>query len=382
VKAIFKLSSPIASSARVLQCSGMFDLPAAERSEIDVDADLPIEEKPWNVGLIVGPSGCGKSSIARHLWPTEFAHQLHWPKGKSVLDAFPGKMGIKDIVGLMSSVGFSSPPAWMRPFHVLSNGERFRVEMARLLAELPALAVIDEFTSVVDRTVAQIGSCALAKTVRRRKQKLVAVTCHDDVERWLQPDWVYRPAERRFAWRSVQRRPAIDLTINRVHHSAWELFKPHHYLTAAHSASAVSFVAFWRDQPVAFESWLPFVGRTRDSRTIRRGHRLVCLPDFQGVGIGAALREFLSSMWLGMGCRAVCNTAHPAEIASVLRSKNYTLLRAPSLNNSGGSDVALTKRFNRTRAAMRLTASFEFVGKAMPRKKAEAVLNTWAEIAA
>lgn len=378
MKARIELRSPVVSTPRVLQMSGMFDVPASGRSEVVLEVDLPIEKKEWNIGLVVGPSGCGKSSVARHFWPEQLARQVTWAKGKSVLDAFPSSMGIKDIVALMSSVGFSSPPAWVRPFHVLSNGEQFRVMLARLLAELPELAVIDEFTSVVDRTVAQVGSAALAKTVRRRKQKLVAVTCHDDVERWLQPDWVYRPAERRFAWRSVQRRPPIELTVNRVHHSAWALFKPHHYLTASHSTSAVCFVAFWRGQPVAWHSWLPFVGRTRDSRTIRRGHRTVCLPDFQGVGIGAALREFTSRMWLGLGCRAFCNTAHPAEIAANMRNPRYRLMRAPSLNNSGGSDRAMTARFNKTRASLRMTASFEYIGDPMPKAQAEQLLNTYA----
>ncbi|HVZ20426.1 MAG TPA: hypothetical protein VG871_05155 [Vicinamibacterales bacterium] len=382
MKATIKLSAPIIVSPRVQQMSGIFDVPAAERSEVVLEADLPIEKKSWNIGLITGPSGCGKSSVARHFWPKLVGREMRWPKDRSVLDAFPAAMSIKDVTALMSSVGFSSPPAWVRPFHVLSNGEQFRVSLARLLAELPELAVIDEFTSVVDRTVAQIGSAALAKTVRRRNQKLVAVTCHDDVERWLQPDWVYRPAERRFTWRSVRRRPPIELTINRVHHSAWGLFKPHHYLTGAHSAAAVCFVAFWRGQPVAWHSWLPFVGRTRDERKIRRGHRTVCLPDFQGVGIGAALREFTSAMWVGLGYRAFCNTAHPAEIAANLKNKNYVLRRAPSLNPTGGGTADLRQRMKGTRAALRMTASFEYVGPAMPALAAQELLETCAEMPA
>lgn len=364
MKATISLQTPIVSSPRVLQMAGIFDVPASERSEIVLEIEMPIEEKPWAIGLIVGPSGSGKSSIARHFWPEQLASQMTWPKGKSVLDAFPAKMSIKDIVALMSSVGFSSPPAWVRPFHVLSNGEQFRVMLARLLAELPDLAVIDEFTSVVDRTVAQVGSAALAKTVRRREQKLVAVTCHDDVERWLQPDWVYRPAERRFAWRSVRRRPPIELEIERVDRSGWELFKQHHYLTATHANSASCFIAFWRRRPVAWISWMPHVGLAKrgDGRPIRRVHRMVCLPDFQGVGIGAALQEFTSGAWLAIGCRAICATGHPAVIAAMSRSRRYLMLRAPSLSARGGSDPSLRARFNRTRASLRMTSSFEYVG--------------------
>ena len=113
-------------------------------------------------------------------------------------------MSIKDVTTLLSSVGFSSPPAWLRPYGVLSNGEQFRATLARALAEKSDLCVFDEFTSVVDRVVGQIGSAAVAKTIRRRGSKFVAVTCHDDVLEWLDPDWVYTPADGSFAWRSLR----------------------------------------------------------------------------------------------------------------------------------------------------------------------------------
>ena len=118
--------------------------------------------------------------------------------------------------------------AWLLPFHVLSTGQQFRVGLARLLAEALAsletpkpLLVLDEYTSVVDRTVAQIGSVAVARAVRSNGLRLVAVTCHDDVIAWLQPDLVYEPAENRFTWRCLQRRPAIHLAITRCHSSRW-----------------------------------------------------------------------------------------------------------------------------------------------------------------
>jgi ABC-type ATPase with predicted acetyltransferase domain len=82
----------------------------------------------------------------------------------------------------------------LRPFRVLSNGEQFRVTIARALAEQPELLVFDEFTSVVDRNVAKVASAAIAKAVRRRKQKFIAVSCHHDIIEWLQPDWIYEPA--------------------------------------------------------------------------------------------------------------------------------------------------------------------------------------------
>ena len=62
--------------------------------------------------------------LARELFPQAFATQFDWPRDQSIVDAFPREMSIRDITGLLSSVGFSSPPSWLRPFRALSNGER------------------------------------------------------------------------------------------------------------------------------------------------------------------------------------------------------------------------------------------------------------------
>src|SRR5579862_1195494 len=283
MKAIITRQSPVIRSPRVLQLEGMFDVPPGRKNALRWEPNLPLDEKPWNIGLIVGPSGCGKSTVARELFGDAYCDGFQWSAERSLLDGFPAGMSIKDITLLLSSVGFSSPPSWVRPFHVLSNGEQFRATLARALAEKPELCVFDEFTSVVDRTVGRIGSAAVAKTVRRRNGRFIAVTCHDDVTEWLDPDWIYTPADNSFQWRFLQGRPAIELEICRIHHSAWSLFAPHHYLTASLARSAYCFAAFLERRPVAFDAWMPFFGRARGR--LRRGHRTVCLPDYQGVGI-------------------------------------------------------------------------------------------------
>jgi hypothetical protein len=94
------------------------------------------------------------------------------------------------------------------------------------------MIVVDEFTSVVDRQVAKIGSHAVQKHIRKCGKKFVAVTCHYDVFEWLQPDWVLEPATMSFQWRSLQRRPDLAIEVSRVDHAAWKLFAPFHYLRA------------------------------------------------------------------------------------------------------------------------------------------------------
>lgn len=373
MKVDIKVSSEVVQSPRVLQVSGIFDVPPSQRSEMEWSVTLPIEEREWNIGLIVGPSGCGKSTIARKLWPEQMGRKYEWQHGRSILDSFPSEMGVKEVVAVLSSVGFSSPPNWLRPFDVLSNGEQFRATMARLIAEnAQDVAVIDEFTSVVDRTVARIGSAAIAKAIRRRGQKFVAVGCHEDVTEWLNPDWVYRPAEKTFAWRELQQRPGIKLEIGRVHHRLWGMFEHHHYLTPELNKAAFCFAAFYDGRPIAFSSWLPFFGKLRDSRSARRGHRTVCLPDYQGVGIGAALVAHVASMWVGLGFRAISGTSHPAQIFSRQRNPGWRMTSAPSMRSKGHHGI------DAKRASNRLMASFEWVGEGMEHASARRLLETWA----
>lgn len=352
-------SSPIKRSPRVMQLEGMFDVAPSERSECRWNAVLPIEDRQWNVGLIVGASGCGKSTLAREMFGANLVNGFDWPADRSIVDAFPKNLGIKDITMLLSSVGFSSPPSWLRPFGVLSNGEQFRVTMARAMAEnADGLFVVDEFTSVVDRTVAQIGSAAIAKTIRRRQQKFIAVTCHYDVIDWLQPDWIYQPGTDSFQWRELQRRPSIELTVRRVDKAAWTLFRKHHYLDHDLNGSAKCFLATVGDRPAAFTAVLPFPHAIRPGW---REHRTVCLPDFQGIGIGNAMSEFIASLFVVSGKPYFSSTGHPGMIRYRSRSTHWRMRRAPArVPPSGKRSTVRSHKL----AVDRFTAGFEYVGAA------------------
>lgn len=200
----FTLTTDISGSARVKQLGAMFDVPPAEKAVLHFRADMPIEAEPWSVGLIVGPSGSGKSSIVNRIFGGEKA--LRWGK-PSVIDDFPAGRSMEEIAAVCQAVGFNTIPAWMRPYKVLSNGERFRVELARRMLECPDPIVVDEFTSVVDRQVAKIGSHAVQKWVRRNRRQFIASSCHYDIIEWLQPDWVFDTAKMALERRAVSRRP-------------------------------------------------------------------------------------------------------------------------------------------------------------------------------
>lgn len=358
---------------RVMQMEGIFDVQPSPESTEEWDVTLPLDERPWSIGLIVGPSGSGKSTIAREVFGDAVVTGYDWPSERSILDGFPPGMGIKDIVGALSSVGFNSPPLWRRPFRVLSTGQQFRVTVARALAEAPDLAVIDEFTSVVDRTVAQIGCVAVGRAIRRSGRRFVAVACHYDVIDWLQPDWTYEPADNLFQWRSLQRRPDVTLTIRRVAVGAWRIFSKYHYLTQDHHPSAACYMASLADgSPVAWISMIWFPGRAGGWRI----HRDVVLPDYSGIGIGHALADRLAAIYAATGRPVYTTAGHPAIMRRVAAGASpWEMVRRPSIvarRNRDGSDrhaaanAAEFGHLTRTVSATRLTCGLRYTGQPDP----------------
>jgi hypothetical protein len=88
-------------------------------------------------------------------------------------------------------------------------------------------------------------------------------------------------------------------------------------------------------------------------------HRTVCLPDFQGVGIGNALSEFVASLFVATLKRYCSRTSHPAMIRHRARSKLWRMHRGVSF---GARHSGRYAAFNRSAALHRLTAGFRFIG--------------------
>lgn len=181
---------------RVSSVLNAFDLSIDKVCE-KFKGNIQIEDKDWNVGLIVGSSGSGKSTIAKELFKDGYIFEQNYSES-SVIDDMPKEKSVKEITKAFTSVGFASPPSWLKPYSVLSNGEKMRCDLAKSILEEKEIVVFDEFTSVVNREVAKTGSFAIQKAIRKMNKKFIAVACHSDIIEWLEPDWIYNTDEQRF----------------------------------------------------------------------------------------------------------------------------------------------------------------------------------------
>ncbi len=323
--------------------------------------ELPIEGMDWKIGLIVGASGSGKTSVGSRIFG-EPIHDLYagWDPDRPVVDCIAPGGDFNAVTGTLSAVGLGDVPAWLRPFHVLSNGEKFRAGLARLVCERPERAVVDEFTSVIDRQIAKVGAAAFAKTWRKGTGQVVLLSCHYDIVEWLQPDWVYDMNEARFYNRDcLRQRPTLDLEIYRVSGRVFRHFKPHYYLDLPNPVAAEYFVGVIDGEPVCHLAVAPLF-----TSKAYRATRLVVMPEWQGIGVGTKFLNAICQYHLdgrgrcGHRFPTFFHTSHPQLCGALRHSKRWKQTGAQLYGANKTKSAATMARSRMGRAGNRCATGY------------------------
>lgn len=366
---IVRKNSPT-QSFRVKYVMGTYDLQSCNIEERFIGSiELPEE---WNVGLIVGKSGTGKSTIAQELFGDKIVSKMQYTHD-NILDDMPRNVSMADVCLALNSVGFSSPPSWLKPYQVLSNGEKMRCDIARAMLENDDMFVFDEFTSVVDRNVAKIGSFALQKAIRKNGKKFIAVTCHYDVEDWLMPDWVFCTDDMTFrtvdAETQKKNRPELRLDIFETKHKDryWNIFKKYHYLSHSFNKASRVFVCTCNGDVCGFCAALPFPHPIK--KNTWKEHRTVVLPDYQGVGIGRRFTNVVAELFASEGKHFISTTSNPAMIFARKNDDNWIVTRVGRMGNGSKNGVMQNSSKKGSTSNSRITVSFEYVVKKQAKNK-------------
>lgn len=298
----------------------------------------------WQIGVVVGPSGSGKTSIGQMIFGGDKTVDLHagWNPSAPIIDDIAPEGDFNAVTGLLAAVGLGDVPAWLRPFRVLSNGEQFRAGLARLICDKPEEAVVDEFTSVVDRQIARIGAQAFQKAWRRENPsgRVVLLTPHYDVVDWLSPDWVIDTKTKTFERGKPRRRPDIELEIRQVDGSYWRYFKPHYYLDLPAPIAAQYFVGTVGGELACHLAVCPWfhVGGYRATR-------LVTMPEWQGAGVGTRFLNAIAQHHLdghgrkGKRLPTYFHTSHPQLCQALRRSGRWAQVSAKLYGESKAKSI-------------------------------------------
>lgn len=340
------------NSYRAARVKSLFN--AESGANFDLSAELPVDDNGWSIGLIVGPSGSGKTSMGRQFWGADVLDDFSgWPTDKPIIDAIAPKGDFNDVTAALASVGLGTVPTWLRPYPVLSNGEKFRANLARIICEAPKQVVIDEFTSVVDRQIAKFGALAFAKSWKRLAKdggnQCVLLSCHYDIIDWVEPDWVFDTATGKYAGRGLWRRPKFELEIWQTDWRYWHLFEPHHYLKLPKMVAATNYVGTVDGELVSHIAFAPRPGLVE-----ARACRLVIMPEWQGAGVGMRFLNLLCEMWLkgenrfNKSMPSLFHTSHPGLCEALRRDKKWVQVSANMYGGNRGKSIASIHRSEKT----------------------------------
>lgn len=344
-----------------------FDIQNKETSNVTIEANLEHLPNDWNIGVVYGGSGTGKTTILKNFFKKEM-NTYSFDYNKSLISNFDW-LEPKDATFLLSAMGLSSVPTWLRPFHTLSNGEQYRASLAYMVGKAAEneVILIDEYTSVVDRDVAKAMSNALQKYIRRTNKKIVLASCHFDIMDWLQPDWIYSPQKGRLEIASSRRqRPRIELQIFRCRYETWKIFKHHHYLSQDLNKAAKCFVILLNDKPIGFMAILPF-----PHGNIQNGYRIsrvVVLPDFQGLGIGFKIINYFAELYKADNKTMYIKTSNPALFGAMKKNtdkwKLTNQVKKEQLNTEWMLKQQTSDKGGMLKLRNAVTKSYKYIGPA------------------
>jgi GNAT superfamily N-acetyltransferase len=331
------------NSYRAARVKSLFN--AETGCNFDLVAELPIDQQEWSIGVVVGPSGSGKTSIGKAIWGGEAFASHQWPDDAPIIDAVAPNGDFDAVTAAIASVGLGDVPSWLRPYAVLSNGEKFRADMARIICEQPSKVVIDEFTSVVDRQIARFGALAFAKAWRRTSGQAVLLSCHYDILDWIEPDWIFNTETKTFHGRWLPggrhdgrpgwyKRPKFELEIWQTDWRYWPEFEPHHYLKMPKMIAAKCYVGTVGGERVCH---MAISTANKGGSVEARGCRLVVLPEWQGAGVGLRFLNAVCEMQAmgsagarlpGKRVTTIFHTSHPGLCAALRRLPQWRQVSA------------------------------------------------------
>jgi ABC-type lipoprotein export system ATPase subunit/GNAT superfamily N-acetyltransferase len=180
---------------RTVKVAEAFGLGLDQEKKHVIYRDFELELAEGDVAYITGDSGSGKSVLL---------HALEEDLGSEAVNiadvAIAMDKPLIDTVGatfrealtLLSKVGLNDAFLFLRRYGELSDGQRYRYKIARMIDEDKKFWLADEFCSTLDRTTAKIVAFNIQKLARRSGATLIVATTHTDLEEDLNPSILIR----------------------------------------------------------------------------------------------------------------------------------------------------------------------------------------------
>lgn len=197
-KADIKFKTKAKVTKRTVDVSEAFGIGIDDQHEFRVYDNFSVEINKRDIVYITGDSGSGKSLLlkelaARMILTGEFGRVITDREIQTQID--PEKPIIEQVghdtssaVRTLSLAGLNEAFLMLRKHNELSDGQKYRFKLAKLIDSGADTWIMDEFLSLLDRTTAKVVAYTIQKATRRLGKTVIVATTHTDLDEDLNPD--------------------------------------------------------------------------------------------------------------------------------------------------------------------------------------------------
>ena len=175
-----------AITERTVAIGQAFGLGIDEAQEFPIYKHFELEIGARDIVYITGPSGSGKSVLLKVLkrelasfWPVADMADVEIERGVPIIETLGAD--VDEAIRLLSLAGLGDAFVWLRTYEELSDGQKHRYKLAKLMETRAQIWLADEFCSTLDRDTARVVAFSVQKLARKLGKGLIVATTHTDL---------------------------------------------------------------------------------------------------------------------------------------------------------------------------------------------------------
>ena len=307
-------------SERTVLVAEAFGLGMDAEKRFQILDNLEADLRPGDVCFVVGDSGGGKSTLIRLLQEQirragifgEVVDDKSLAISEDEILIEGTGATFQEALSNLCQAGLGDAYLLIRRYSELSDGQRYRYRIAKMLHSGAKVMVFDEFLSTLDRDTAKAVAYCLQKIARRERRTLLVATTHEDLLEDLNPNIVITKefgSAARIEYRNpapfIKHRCSLTdvITVAESAREAYEQLSEFHYRAGLPSTTRKIFAMLRNERiigiiaysvsPLASSGRSKFLGYSPSSNEVNRDFlrisRVVVHPKYRSLGLGARL---------------------------------------------------------------------------------------------